>query len=97
MPTYITLWNYTQNGIETIEESPDRLDDAVELVESMGGELTDFYLTMGQYDIVAVTEFPDDETYAQAVLKIAQTGTVSSETLRAFPEDEYRNLIENLP
>ena len=97
MPTYITLWNYTQDGIETIDQSPDRLDDAVELVESMGGELTDFYLTMGQYDIVAITEFPDDETCAQAALKIAQTGTVSSETLRAFPEDESRDLVENLP
>jgi hypothetical protein len=47
MPTYITLWDYTQSGIENIEGSPARLDRAVEVMESVGGELHDFYLTMG--------------------------------------------------
>jgi len=47
MPTYITLGSYTQHGIENIEDSPDRLDAAVELIESLGGELTGFYLTVG--------------------------------------------------
>lgn len=97
MPTYITLWNYTQQGIENIDESPDRLDDAVELVESLGGELKAFYLTMGEYDLVTVGEFPDDDAAAKATLRIAQSGAVSSETLKAWPEDEYRELIENLP
>lgn len=97
MPTYITLWNYTQDGIENIDESPDRLDDAVELVESLGGELKAFYLTMGGYDIVTVTEFPDDDAAASALLRIGQAGAVSSETLRAWPEDEYRDLIAGLP
>lgn len=97
MPTYITLWNYTQQGIENIDDSPDRLDDAVELIESLGGELKGFYLTMGQYDLVTVSEFPDDDTVAQALLRIGQGGAVSSETLKAWPEDDYRDLIANLP
>lgn len=97
MPTYITLWNYTQQGIENIDDSPDRLDDAVELIESLGGELKGFYLTMGQYDLVTVSEFPDDDTAAQALLRIGQGGAVSSETLKAWPEDDYRDLIANLP
>lgn len=97
MPTYVTLWNYTTDGIEHIEDSPDRLDAARQLVESLGGELTDFYLTMGEYDLVTVTEFPDDDTAAQALLRIGQTGAVSSNTLRAWPEDEYRDLIASLP
>lgn len=97
MPTYITLWNYTEQGIENIDDSPDRLDDAVELIESLGGELKGFYLTMGEYDIVTVAEFPDDDTAAQATLRIGQTGAVSSETLKAWPEDDYRDLIANLP
>lgn len=97
MPTYITLWNYTQQGIENIDDSPDRLDDAVGLVESLGGELKGFYLTMGQYDLVTVAEFPDDDAAATATLRIGQAGAVSSETLRAWPEDDYRELIANLP
>lgn len=97
MPTYITLWNYTEQGIKNIEKSPDRLDTAVELVESVGGELRGFYLTMGEYDLVTVADFPNDDTAAQALLRIGQTGAVSSETLKAWPEDDYRDLIANLP
>lgn len=97
MPTYVTLWNYTQQGIENIEDSPDRLDDAKDLLESLGGELKGFYLTMGEYDIVTVAEFPDDDAAAHAVLRIAQQGAVSSTTMKAWPEDEYRDLIASLP
>lgn len=97
MPTYITLWDYTQQGIESIEESPTRLDQATELVESVGGELHDFYLTMGEHDLVTVTEFPDDDAAAKALLRITQSGNVSSETMKAWPEDDYRDLIANLP
>lgn len=97
MPTYITLWNYTEEGIENIDDSPSRLDDAVELMESLGGELHAYYLTMGEYDIVTVTEFPDDDAAAKALLHIGQTGAVSSETMRAWPESAYRELIANLP
>lgn len=97
MPTYITLWNYTQDGIENIDDSPARLDDSVELVESLDGELTGFYLTMGAYDLVSITEFPDDDAAAKATLRIGQKGTVSSETLKAWPEDDFRELVANLP
>jgi len=97
MPTYITLWNYTQQGIEDIEDSPNRLDDAHELVESLGGEIRGIYLTMGEYDVVSITELPDDETAAKATLRIGQEGAVSSETLKAWPETDYRELVADLP
>lgn len=97
MPTYITLFNYTQEGIETIEEGPERLDNAKELIDALGGELKAFYLTMGQYDAVAVAEFPDDDAVAKAALRTGQTGAVSTETLRAWPEAEFRELVTNLP
>lgn len=97
MPTYISLIEWTQDGIENVEDSPARLDDAKGLAESLGGELIGFYLTFGQYDIVTVAEFPDDETYAQFALRVASGGSVSTETLKAFPEDDYREIIDGLP
>jgi uncharacterized protein with GYD domain len=97
MPTYISLFNFSQKGIENVEELPDHLDEAVDLVESLGGELHDFYLTMGEYDLVTVIEFPDEDAAAQALLRFGQSGLVSSETLKAWPEDEFVELIANLP
>ncbi|MFC7046731.1 GYD domain-containing protein [Halobacteriaceae archaeon GCM10025711] len=97
MPTYISLTEYTDQGIASVKESPSRLDRFKELVESHGGELKDFFLTMGRYDIVVVTEFPDDESAAKVLLTTGSDGNVSTETLRAFPEDEYRSIVDGLP
>ncbi len=97
MATYVTLWNYTREGITTIKDSPARLDAARELLSTLGVDLTGFYLTMGGYDLVTVIEAPDDKTAARAALAIASQGGVSGETLRAFPEAEYREIIAGLP
>ena len=97
MPTYISLLRYTQKGAENIKESPARLDAAKKLFQSMGSELKAWYLTLGQYDAVAITEGPDDETAAKLLLTIAAQGNIRTETFRAFTEDEYRKIIAALP
>lgn len=97
MPTYIGLLEFTGDGIENIDESPARLDRAKELADSLDSEVKAFYLTFGQYDAVTVIEAPDDETAAQLVLTVTRGGAISSETLKAFPEDEYREVIAGLP
>ena len=56
-----------------------------------------FYLTMGRYDIVAISEAPDDGAAAKVALAIGSAGNVSTETLRAFTEEEYREIIAALP
>lgn len=97
MPTYISLVNYTAQGVANINESPDRLEAAKELAASMGGDFTDWYLTFGEYDAVAIAEFPDDETYAQFALRVNQLGNVTTTTLKAFTEAEYRDVIAGIP
>ena len=97
MPKYISLVQYKTKGIENIKESPNRLDAVKQLCESMGASVEGFYLTMGRYDIVMITEAPDIETAAKIILTIASKGNVSTETLPAFPEEEYRKIISELP
>ena len=97
MDTYIMLCNYTQKGIENVKESPARLDAAKQAFKAMGGELKEFYLTMGRYDMVVIGEIPDAETGAKLALAIGSGGAVRTESIRAFPEAEYRKIIEALP
>ncbi len=97
MATYIMLHHYTQKGIENIKQSPARLEAAKEALKAMGAELKQFYLVAGQYDIVTVIEAPDAETIAKCALALASKGNVTTETLRAFTEDEYRKIIAALP
>ena len=93
MPTYITLLTYTPQGIEKIKESPARLEKAKAAIKAAGGEMKAFYLTMGGYDAVAISEAPSNEAYAKAILAIASAGAVRTETLCAFPEPEYRKIV----
>ena len=97
MPTYITLVNYTQKGIENIKESPARLDKVKEAMKATGGEFKAFYLTLGSYDMVVISEAANDQAYAATMLAIGAAGAVRSETLKAFTEEEYRNIIASLP
>ncbi len=97
MPTYITLVNYTQKGIENIKESPVRLDKVKQAMKAAGGEFKAFYLTLGNYDMVVISEAPNDAVYATTMLAIGAAGAVRSETLKAFTESEYKEIIASLP
>jgi uncharacterized protein with GYD domain len=97
MPHYITLGKYTKQGIEKIKESPDRAQAARRIFENMGAKMKDIYLVMGQYDLIVITEAPDDETVAKLTLAIGAQGNVQTETLRAFTEDEFRQIVNALP
>jgi uncharacterized protein with GYD domain len=97
MPTYISLIKYTHQGITAIKEAPNRLDANKETLSRFGSELKAFYLTMGRYDIVTISEAPDDTAVAKVALTVGSAGNVTTETLRAFTEDEYRQIVAALP
>jgi len=96
MPTYIALLNWTQQGISKLGSSAKRLDAGRKAFKKAGLEMKDVYLTMGRYDLVCVIEAPDDETYAKAILGLGSQGNVSTETLKAFTEDQYREIVAAL-
>ena len=93
MPTYVTLYRYTRQGITKVKDSPARIEKARKAVEQAGGKLKAIYVTMGRFDLVAVSEWPSDEAGAAFVLKQASEGNVTTETLRAFTEDEFKKIV----
>ena len=97
MPTYVVLANWTDQGIRTVKKSPQRLDVTRKAIEAAGGKLLGFYLTMGRYDEVLIVEGPSDAVAATLALSAGSEGNVRTETLKAFPEAEYRNIIAKIP
>ncbi len=97
MPTYISLIRYTEQGVKNIQDSPKRLDAAKKMLKEMGGEVKQFYLTMGEYDIVTVAEAPSDEVITRFFLTLNSLGNVRTSTLKAFPEGEYRKIVGAIP
>lgn len=96
MATYVSLVRYTEQGIRTIKESPARLDAARKLFQSAGGELKQFFLSMGKYDLVIVSEAPDDQAAARIALTLGALGNVRTETMRVFDEAEFRKIVGSL-
>ena len=97
MPTYIVLANWTERGIRTAKESPKRLDAFKKDIEAAGGKFISYYLTMGKYDGVLIVESPSDEVAATLLLSGGSQGNIRTETLKAFNEAEYREIIAKMP
>ncbi|PRD45235.1 GYD family protein [Phyllobacterium phragmitis] len=96
MTTYIMLISWTEQGIKNLRDSPRRLDIAKKELEEMGGAFRAFYLTMGEWDMVAICEAPDDAVAARFALQLGMTSNVRTRTLKAFPEAAYREIIASL-
>ena len=93
MPTYVSLVHWTEQGIKNYKDSMRRAEDFSKLVESLGGRLREALYTVGEYDIVVITEFPDDETATAALLQVGSLGNVRTNTMRAFTADEMGGIV----
>lgn len=94
MKTYISLCRWTAQGAQNLKDSPARLDAAKKSFAKNGVKLLNFYMVTGRYDMVFIAEAEDFETMAKAMLKTASAGNITTETLRAFTEDEYRAILK---
>lgn len=96
MPTYISLCRWTQHGVQNIKESPNRLDSAKKGFAKAGVKLLNFYMVTGTHDMVIISEAPNDDAIAKVMLTAVSGGNITSQTMRAFTEDEYRAIIKGL-
>ncbi len=96
MPKYVTLYNWTDQGVVNAKSTVDRYQAAKQLVESKGGKIDAILWTVGPYDLVTVADFPDDETGTAVALQLAATGNLRSTTMRAFDEGGMKAIIEKM-
>jgi uncharacterized protein with GYD domain len=96
MPTYVSLLNWTDQGVKKFKETVDRAGKVEEAMGKLGVTFKDIYWTVGQYDIVAVVEAADEETATAALLAVAAEGNIRSTTLRAFNRDEMARVIQKV-
>ena len=96
MPKYIVLAKYTQEGIAGFKGVKDRFAGAREHLAAMGISHEGMWVTMGQYDWVGLVDAPDGETMATWLLEVGQLNIASTETMRAFTEEEAIKLAERL-
>ena len=93
MPTYVSLINWTDQGIKNFRDTTTRAKDFTKAVEAKGGKVRELVWTVGQYDLVSVIELPDDEAGVAALLQIGSMGNIRSNTMRAFSARDMSSII----
>ena len=96
MATYVSLIQFTDQGIRNVKDTVKRGEAAIAEAEKMGTKILEEFWTMGAYDIVVFFEAPDDETMSAFSLKIASLGNVKSQTLRAFRRKEMEGILAKI-
>jgi uncharacterized protein with GYD domain len=96
MPTYISLINWTDQGVKNVRETVQRAGAGEELARKHGGSLERLYWTVGAYDLVGIFEAPDDESVTAFLLELGSLGNVRTTTLRAYDRDEMSSILERL-
>ena len=94
---YISLINWTEQGIRKIKDSPDRYTSFKASVEKAGGKMIGGYYTFGEYDVVIIIEAPNDEAVMSLMLKVVSAENVRTKTLKAFTAEEGMKIIKDLP
>jgi uncharacterized protein with GYD domain len=90
MATFVVLAGFTDQGIRNVKETISRSEAFKEMARKSGITVKDLYWTLGQYDVIAVCEAPDDEAFS---LSVSSRGNIRSQTLRAFSLDEMKMLL----
>ena len=96
MPTYVTLMNWTDQGVRTVRDTVHRREQADALAEKHGARIEQVYWTVGPYDIVTIVEAPDDESATAMVLELSSGGNLKTTTLRAYDREEMSGIVQRL-
>jgi uncharacterized protein with GYD domain len=90
MPTYVTLLRYTAEGFKDLSEV--RRQQQIQLIESHGGQVKAAYGLMGEWDVLFITEFPEEKSAMRALLATCQSGIGTTQTMTALPLEEFVQL-----
>ncbi|MGZ5308474.1 MAG: GYD domain-containing protein [Solirubrobacterales bacterium] len=93
MSIYVMLTNLTSDGVQTLKNNPNRVQEVNKEVEQLGAKVLNQWATLGQYDFVTIVEAPDQETMAKVSVELGSRGTMSSQTLAAIPSEDLAKAL----
>ena len=96
MPKFVTLANFTDQGIRAVKDTTKRLAAVREAGKKQGVTLVDAYYTLGQYDMVVVFDAPNAEAMMRFGLSVGMAGNVRTTTLRAVTPEEMDKVLQGI-
>jgi uncharacterized protein with GYD domain len=85
--------NFTDEGIRKLKDTPKRADAFKDMAKKCGATVKDVFWTLGEYDVVAIVEAPDDVSMTALGLSSGALGNVRTQTLRAFTQGEIKTIV----
>jgi len=96
MAMYVSLLQFTDQGIRNVKDTINRAAAATAEAEKMGAKINQSLWTMGAYDLVLLLDAPDDETVSAFSIKLGSLGNVKSQTMRAFRQEEMERILAKI-
>jgi uncharacterized protein with GYD domain len=96
MAHYVILATFTDQGLKAAKDSPKRAEAFRQMAQTFGVTVKDIFWTQGRYDIVAVTEAPDEIAATALNLSLSALGNIRTESLRAFSAEEMGNIVAKM-
>lgn len=96
MPVFVSLVNFTDQGIRVVRNTVARAEAFRHTAAEMGVKVVDIFWTLGVYDLVIVVEAPDDESVATLFFAVGSLGNIRAHTMRAFSEDDMTRIIPHI-
>jgi len=97
MPAYVSLFNFTEQGIKTVKDTVQRAQMVKEQATAAGGRVIGVWWLQGPYDGVIIIESPDEDTAMRMIIANGMAGNNRTVTMRAFSEEEMARIVGGLP
>ncbi|WP_287587977.1 GYD domain-containing protein [Candidatus Borrarchaeum sp.] len=97
MPTFVLFMKFTDMGIRRVKDSPGRIEEAIQGWDALGGKLIGLYTVLGDIDLMAIGDAPNDEAVIKFILKLGSVGNVRTKTFRVFTKEEFTEMVNKLP
>ena len=95
MQTYVSLVKFTQHGLQSMKDKGIERAEAVKHnAQALGGKLIQAYYCLGEYDVIAIWEFPDNKTAMKAAVLNASLGHIEITTMPAVDREEWKSLLQ---
>ncbi len=96
MPTYVMLFNWTDQGVRTAKESTKRADRFRAQAEKFKIKVRETLWTMGAYDALALFDAPDDASASRLAIWMGSQGNVRTLTMRCYTAAEMEKVVEGI-
>jgi uncharacterized protein with GYD domain len=96
MATYVTLYNFTEQGLRNIKDTTKRVEVAKKAAAQFGITVKEVLWLQGQYDFMVISESSDEVATTAFHLNTVRQGNVHSKTMRAFTASEMEKILEKV-